>query len=345
MKIITSQPLTFTANDNLTPEDLNSVWTSASAKIVDSADKRYVKSTLTLPFVIDVETPYTDALTTEQRTYRFTCPTTCVVERGFLSGNLTSSADVAVNITISSGGATPTGCTVPYLSTGGAIASALVDTSDINVDKFQLVAGTQYSIIVSSTAAFSLERFDVVLHVTVDRWTVAGSTVLPDFLPALLTDANFCDAVAISSRNSSLATEAGRFASALSAPSPSLFVRHAFLSGTSINLRRFALPLLDSARGVCRITRVYLVVTMAATGGTAVTCTVRNAALTSQAALSANVSGVLVQSVDSGAINVPLEGGAGVTATTASDFSIEFANSSGAVSCLKAYALVWLARG
>lgn len=343
MKVLT-QPLTYVTGDVLAPEDLDRAWLYSRDAVADVAQRRWTKGFLTFPFVQDVATPYTNATTAELLSYRFTCPVTCQVERAFLSGNLTCTGDVQVNITKVSGGTTPTGATAPYLSTGGTIASASTDTADVNVDRVQLEAGAEYKITVSGTT-FSFDRFDVTLQVAVDRWNVSGALAIPNFNPTLLTDLNMADATLVAANNTALATEAVKFASALTAPTPMLFVAHGFTSATDTDLLRFTVPRFSNVRGQAIVKRIYVYAVMSGTGGGTVTATLKSAGGSTLASASANVAGVTFASADSGALSVALTAApTGTSADTSVDCRLEFANSSAGTSCLRAHAIVWIAR-
>lgn len=338
MKVINRQRVRWNTDRVLHPEDLNVLYQYARDVVRDVGQRRFTKGLALMQFVTDVGTPYTNATPTETLTFRFTCPVTCVVERAFLNANMTSSADVQFTFTTSAG-ATPTGCINPLLSTGAAVASAATETLDINVDKFVLTAGQEYKLVCSSTAAFSLERCDVVLHIATDRWTTAGTAAIPDFVPTSFTQANFRDAALVAANNTALTTEAAKFAANVIAPAPLSYVRHAFDSTTDADLLRFPLP--TYTRANCVVRRIYLYVSMATTGGTTVTVAMQNAAGAAVRTVTANVAGLTQVSADSGALTDLLLGS---PATTTDDYRIVFANASAAVSCLKAQALIWLSR-
>lgn len=359
MKVVTS-PFTWATGQPLPPEELNLLYEYARDAVDDVGRKRWAKAPLLFPFRSGLGTPYTEA-SGELLTYRFTCPFTCVVERCYLDGNFTCAAELKVSITKASDASTPTGASAPLLSTLGAttgndtggyaesatgiIATATDDTRDVNQDRFVLAAGVEYKLTVSSSAAFSLQRFDVILHLAVDRWTLGATTTMPRFAPTLFTDASARDATVVAANNTALATEAARFANARTACFPMLFVKHGFLSGTDADLLKRTIPLFDPARASCRILRSYVYAVMASAGGTgAVTATIQNAAGAAQVTASATITGVAYASGDSGAVNKSLEGAAGDTVDTTKDWRLDFANADAAVSCSRAHALVWVAR-
>lgn len=360
MKVLTTSPWQWATGQVLAPEDLNALFAYARDALTDVSSKRWVKAPLTFPFRSDVGVAYTQA-SGDLLSYRFTAPFTCVVERCYFHGNFTSAAELKVSITKVSDGSTPTGASTPLLSSKGAItgndddgytesetgiiSDATDTTHDINVDRFVLVAGTEYNVTVSSTGNFSLERFDVTFHFAIDRWTLGASTLRPAFSPTPFTDASMRDATVVAANNASMATQAAMFASARTACVPILFVKHGFVSGTSSNLRRKTIPLFDPARASSRILRVYTDAVMASALGTGdVTATIANAAGATQVTAAATITGVARAAGDSGAVNKALEGAAGDTADATKDWRLEWANADAAVSCQRASALVWVAR-
>ncbi len=330
MKVLTA-PLTFIDGDILPPDDVNALYLYARDAVIDVASKRWAKSIFPIQCVQVVGTTIDEA-SGALLVHRFKCDKTCIVERVFLNANMTSSAEVTVAI-IATGGSTPTGATVPLLSTGAAVVSAATATTDVNTDKFVLTAGTEYSITIATAggATFDLHRCDITLHLAVDRWTLAGTTSVPDFDPTLLTDASMCDAAVIVANNSALTTEAAKFAAALGAPMPMVFHVHNFVIAT--------------ARGLCIVKRIYVFADMNAAGGAAdtVTASLLNAAAVSQATAVADVNGVAYAAGDSGALAIVLNGAD--AATTASDFSLVLANNDAANTCNRATVIIWVARG
>lgn len=344
MKVHTTQPVVFATGEVLDPDDLNEVALYAQDALGDVAGRRFTRGVLLLPFVEDVGTPYIETMNAEELTFRFICPVTCVVERGFLHANLVSSA--VVNVLITKGASTqPTGCTDPYLSTGAAVASAADDTLDINVDRFVMTAGTEYRIKLSTTGTFTADRFDVSLHILTDRWTPAGATSVPSISPTLFKDADAPNGTNVAAIATALTSAAGRLASEKNAPAPFLAaVRHHFTSVTDADTLKFLIPRLNASRCQGIVRRVYLWAYMAGTGGGTVTATVRKADTTVVVTVTANVAGVTQASGDSGALVDDLTDSGASPATAADDWSIELANSSAGTDCVKAYALVWLGR-
>lgn len=329
-------PVAFTTGDVLPPEDLNRSWLYAKDAVIDAAQKRWAKGMLLFQFVEGVGTPYTNAMTgTEELTYRFTCPTTCFVERGFLNGNFTATVDLQIVIETAAG-ATPTGCTVPYMQTG-VVTSALVDTSDSSNDRFFLVANTEYKVRVVGAGAFVLNRFDVTLHIAVDRWTNGGVLAVPSYQPTLHRDGGIPAATMNANFNALGVGVTDKFAtSKANAMTPAvLAVKHGFVTGTSANLLTFTVPKLDSARAKCVLKKLYLYTFTA--GVTTITATFTGVAplTTNAAGFASSASATLSTAID---FATP-----GISATPGSDFNVILTNSS-ATNCIKAYVIGWFAR-
>jgi hypothetical protein len=345
MKVLTA-PLTFVDGDILPPEDLNALYLYARDAVADVASKRWAKAVLPIQCTQVVGTNITEA-SAALLTHRFKCPVTCIVERAFLSANMTSSGEVTVVI-IATGGSTPTGATVPLLSTAAAVTVMATDTNAINTDRFVLTAGTEYSLTITPAAGvtFILERFDITLHVAVDRWTLAGTTSVPDFDPTLVTDASARNATVVAANNTALTTEANKFAAALGACMPMVFHVHGFLDVTDADLRTITIPRISSARGLCIVKRIYVFADMAGAGGAAdtITADLQNASSVSQATAVADVNGVSYAAGDSGALSVALHGSVSA-ATTTDDFKLILTNNDAANVCNRATVLIWVARG
>lgn len=345
MKVLTA-PITFVTGDALVPADLNALYSYARDAVADVASKRWAHGIVPIQCVQLVGTTITQA-SGALLVHRFKCPVTCIVTRAFLSANMTSDNEVTVAITATAGGATPTGATSPWLTTRGAVTSAATDTEDINTDRFVLTAGTEYSITIATASGnFALSRFDVTMHVAVDRWTLAGTTSIPDFDPTLVTDASARDATVVSANNTALTTEANKFASALTAPMPSVFHVHNFLSGTDADLRTIPIPRILSTRGKLVAKRIYVFADMAAAGGAGdtVVADLQNAAGASQASATADVNGVSYAAGDSGAISVTVDATNVSAATVADDYNLVVTNNDAANQCNRAKVIIWWAR-
>lgn len=340
------------AGELAAPEDFNAILLYGQDCLDDVAQKRFAKGLLPLSYTETADSPYTQAMNVEERTYRFICPVTCVIERAFFNANMTSTAEVVVNIT-DTGAATPQGVTVPWLSTkdavlasgavvaaSGIIADETVDIQSLNVDRFLIVAGTEYLIIVSSTGNFTLNRFDLILHVLTDRWQPAAVPVVPSVVPNQIVDGSGASAAAVNANNTTLANAAALFATHLTAPVPTSLVKHNFVLGTSVNLRKFRLPSFAPGRAQSQIVFVALFAFTA--GATTIQAIVRDSAGTVKATISAVVAGTQMTAT-SGIISIPLNVAASDASDPTKDFTVEFTNSS-AVNCIKASCLVWISR-
>lgn len=341
MRALTTNPIVFPDGDILAPEDLNAGSLYLKDALIDVSQKRWAHGIMVIPFVADVATPYTDAmLGTEQLVFRFFCAQTCVVERGYLSADMVSTADVQWSWTKTSGGATPTGCTVPWLSTGAAVASATVDTIDENVDRFVLDAGSEYLLTITSAGTFTINRGDIILHVAVDRFNTTGTPTVPNPQPSLFVDVP-PNATTLANSNAALATEVAKLANNNAAVTPALFVRNNFVLATPAAELVFPIPTFATARAQFKLTRAYLSAFMASTLGGTVSAVIKNAAGVTQATITANVAGVTQKSQDSGALAIALTGGD--ASDTTKDFSVTFANSN-AVNCIKCTLILWFSR-
>lgn len=352
MKVQTVQPVRFTTGEILAPEDLNAILLYAKDALDDVASRRFAKTLLPLPLVEDCGTPYTQAMNVEELTYRFIPVATCIVERVFLHANMTCTGELQVNITDLAGNP-PAGATTPWLSskdaidmtTGqlvdastGIIASATDDVQILNVDRVLLVKDTEYKIIVSGTANFTISRGDLVLHLATDRWQPAGAILLPNFQPTLFSDATARDATLVNANTTSLTTEKNKLAANLRAPVPAIFVKHNFVTGTSVNIRKWRIPTIAAARGQMKTIRVDVFAFTA--GALSITATLKDAAGVTKTTTTAVVAGTQKSTVG-GAVSLDMTGGDASDPTK--DWSLELSSNS-ATNCVKAYAHVWLSR-
>lgn len=342
MKVSTS-PVTFLTNDALDPADLNTLYQYASDAVDDVSQKRFQDSLLVLQYVEDVSSAYSNSSSTEELTYRFTCPNTCMVKASFLHANLVSTAEVRVTITTAAGASVP-GAAVPLLTTSGAIPVVTVDTVNSSSDRFLLTAGVTYLFTVSSTGSFTLNRFDVILQLAVDRFTPTGTPIAPAFNPTLFTATNAPDATVVAANNTALSTASAVFAANVVAPTPLLFVRHNVVTSSTISPRTYSIPRYFNGRAQARITRIYLYAAMDATTGSTVSATLKDNGGSTLATVSANMSGISQITADSGALNIPIVSATSTVSTTVTlDYSLVLANAS-ATNCRKLYALVWISR-
>ncbi len=362
MRIPSTQPIRFATADLLAPEDLSATFRFAGECLDEASSKRWQHGSMVLQFVESVTVPYTNATNALVRTFHFLCPQTCIIESASFTANMTSAAPVEVAITATSGGATPQGATTPWLSTLGAfifdvgdgttsqsVDGIIADVADtitsVAPNRVLLVAGTEYTIALTSTGVFSLSRFDLQLNCLTDRWTTAGTSAIPSYAPALVTDAAAPDATAVSANISTLTTETNKLAANVVAAMPFIVWRHSIISTTDADLRTFSLPRFASSRAQARIIRAILRVEMIAAGGAGqtITAVINPGALVT---LTATMTGVLAgvgRTVDSGIINIPLAGAVS-SATTTDDYSILITNSAAAPTADKVEVLLWISR-
>lgn len=362
MKVLTTNPTAFITGDVFSPSDLNAAMNYAAAAVADVASKRFQHSFLPIPFVEDMATGYTQASSTEERTQRFICHKTCFVDRVFLSANLVSSAEVTVDITLAAGGV-PAGSVSPWLSTKGAtltslsgaattsttgiIASANDDVTDLQIERVLLVAGTEYLITVATTGTFTISRFDVILHLVVDRWTLAGTTDVPSFQPVQYTDSITDDQNVVNGNVALLDAKAGAFLGASGACTPALFLLHNLVGGgapTAANLRTLTLPRFDSARAQSKLVRVYLFVAMDAAVTTTITLQVIDELSNVLATITAALVAQAQKTVDSGVLAISMTAATpAISSTVAKDYQLIF-SSNNANNARKVAALLWFSR-
>lgn len=330
MKVLLEQVRRFSTGEDLSPDDINNVFNYARDTIDDVGEKRWCISPLTFQFAPSVSTPVTNATAADLKIQKFVCPVTCQVLRGF-------AYSIGTGWTIDfylAGTTTPaTGATSPYLAPGVSVPNSCLEAS--NNGRVQLVAGQVYDIVVSGTS-FSEARLDVVLHVAVDRWTLAGTTNMPSFVPTLaLTDG--VTPTAVNANITALNTEAAKFSPAVGM-TPILVWVDPIVSGTSVDRRS---PRIgrgsEAARVVGTIVRAYLcVVRSAAVAGT-VQAVIANQAGTTVATLTASAA-ALSEVIDSGAVSLTFTNPG---AYAANSFSVTFSNSDAAVTA-RCAALIWV---
>lgn len=334
MKVLTEQPVKFATGGTLAPEDLNRVMLYAQDAVADVAQRRWAKATLTLPFTRTVGDPYTQALAAEELTWRFACPFECVLERAYLSGNLTCTGQLQFSLTTAAG-ATPTGATTPYLATDGSVTDATVDTADFNVDRVVLSAGVEYKLTVSGTT-FSLARADVTLFLAVDRWKSSGSLDVPVFTPTLHLASGSPNATTVNANTTALALQANKFQSARGM-TPVFFAVTDLAGGAT---QTMSLPRWESTRARAVFTYTYAAAVMASSTTGTLSIAVKNSSGVSVGGQTLNVS---ASTFGSQLINGSLQSltGSGVSASTTSDYTVSITNNT-AVNALKAYVIVWV---
>lgn len=341
MKVLTEQTVRFATGGTLAPEDLNRVMLYAQDAVADVAQRRWARSTMTLPFARTVGDPLTQAITTDEVSWRFICPVECVLERAYLSGNLTCTGQLQFALTTAAS-ATPTGATTPYLSTDGSITDATVDTEDFNVDRVVLSAGVEYKLTVSGTT-FSLARADVTLHLAVDRWATGGTLDVPAFSPTLHLASGSPNATTVNANTAALTTQVNKF-SARRGMTPFLLTTTDLGIGSSMV---FDVPVWESGRARATVARMYVGAAFSAFATGTVTATLKSAAGITRATATNSIGGgsgafVAVPSLgDSGALSLSLTGSSGVTTTPASDNTITLTNNSTQVA-KRIYVIVWV---
>ncbi len=322
MKVISSQQaVRFTTGDALSPTDLNDVFLYAKDAVADVSEKRYALAAIVFPFVVDVGTGIVNTDTVGVRTRRFTCPVACTVVRAFLDGNLTAASAVTISLQRAVTAVVPSGATAPYLNVAAGATTA-DDVDDTNIQSVTLDAGVSYDLVIAG-ASFTTERFNVVLHVQVDRWRAFGTLDVPSFAFEDFTD-GLADATLVGASGAVgqlTAVVAGL--SVAHGMSPAVATHTVFSSATlAANLLR-VLPVPVATRCASRIVRAYLTSATRATGQT-VTALLKNAAGSTVATLSNNHAADLLMTADSGVLSLTLNGGVDLLTE---DFTVQFSAS------------------
>lgn len=333
----------FATADLLDPQDLNRQFAYCGTSIAAAASRRITSWVMPLQFCRSVATATTQAATQETLTFRFRCPFTCVIERAYLNAHLTCTTELRFVIEDASSN-TPQGAQIPHLTTGGAVTDAAIETSDFNPSRVLLVAGTEYEFILQNAGTFSLERYDVTLHMATDRWTPAATDDVPDFeLTTPYRDETFPDAVTFLANIAAVQAQSDKFVDAdYVAPAPLLWPLYNFDSSASLSRE---IPRFDSARASSRIVNVFCAVEMATTGGGTITVNIRNEAGTVVGTFSFSVAGVL-QASDNQDFNISLsDADSGISVDAAENYSMEIVCSSASPALVtKAVVILWLAR-
>ena len=251
MKLVAT-PFKFVDGDVLDPHDLNQVWRYGAEATIDNVSRRYKEVVLPLSFTKSVSSGYVHTDNISLRTFRFQMPAAGFVTRAFLSGNITSSADVQILMQRVSPLGTPPGCTNPWMSiasTGGVAA----DVSEFSPLRFQLESGAQYDIIIDGSN-FTVNQLDIVVHILIDRFAVGGSDSSSFFVfnPSLVNENSALDA-SVQSLNKGNMDAAGNIIEAFGAavPTPVPFAVHTLnlaLGAANINVRTFPVPRFGQAR-------------------------------------------------------------------------------------------------
>jgi hypothetical protein len=261
MKLVTD-PFSFKSGDLLDPEDLNYVWRYAAEAVADTVGRRFKEVAVPISFTKSVASGYAHTDNAELLRFRFKMPYAAFVTKAFLSGNITSTAQVDIRFIKVSTSQPPAGCPDPWLSadsTGGVAA----DVDDFIPSRFQLEIDEQYYIEISG-ANFTVNQLDLVVHILADRFMYYGDDLSGNLLyfgPTLVNDSNALDASAVALNQSNF-TATGNFLEAVDSivPTPEPFVVHNLIlnSAPLINLRTFALPRLGSGRASAKVYAISL---------------------------------------------------------------------------------------
>lgn len=251
MKLVTD-PFIFTSGDLLDPEDLNYAWRHAAEAVTDTAGRRFKEVAVPISFTKTVASGYAHTDNAELLRFRFKMPYASFVTRAFLSGNITSTAQVDIRFIKVSTSQPPAGCPSPWLSveeTGGVAA----DVQDFSPSRFQLESDEQYYVEISG-ANFTVNQLDLVIHILADRFMYTGDDLSSNLLyfgPTLVNDSNVLDASVVALNQSNFTATANFLEAADSiVPTPVPFAVHGLILNSSplINLRTFPLPRLGSGR-------------------------------------------------------------------------------------------------
>lgn len=343
MKVLTTAPYNIVTGRTVTPTGLNAVFGYPKAALDEVTSKRWCIETLPLHFVPSLNASFapTESSSTEHRTIRFTPRDTMIVDRAFLTANLVSTGEVVANIT-DAAGFTVSGATTPWLTTSAAQASAAVDVTDIATERFTLTAGTTYLVTVSATTGtFLLSRFDIVMHVRVDRWGGSVPTVAaPNF-----TDASMRDASAVAALQSAYQASMALALTGISGL-PVMFTVPRLSSGMLLTpeLRTIPFPAASAGTTKAVLRQLELVVAPQNSGSTTITVDVLNGAGTVFATTSVTYASTTAAQTSLVSTATTLTGTTvGAAADSAQDYSVRF-TSNNATPCHKAYAILTFAR-
>lgn len=341
MKVIsTQQAVRFTAADALSPTDLNDVFLYAKDALADVTEKRFALAAVVFPFVKDAGSAVNGIVNSDTigvRTQRFTCPIACTVLRAFLNGNLTAASDVTISLQRAVTAALPTGATTPYLNVAAGATTA-ADVEDTNTQSVTLDAGVSYDIIIAGSS-FTTERFDVVLHVQVDRWRTFGVLGVPDFAFTDFTD-GLADATLVANSVGgaafNLAAAVAGLATARGLSATGL-THTVFSSATAAADLLRVMPVPVATRCASRIVRAYLTSSVRTVGLQSVTAVLKNSAGATVATMTNAHIADAIMTADSGALSLTLNGGVDLLAE---DFTVQF-SAAGASIVERASLLLW----
>jgi hypothetical protein len=305
---------------------------AAKDAIGDVTEKRYAMAAIAFPFVVAMDQGIVNSDTIWVRTQRFTCPVACTVVRAFLDGNLTAAAAVTISLQRAVTAVLPSGATTPYLNVAAGATTA-TDVEDTNIQSVTLEAGVSYDLIIAGTS-FNTDRFNVVLHVQVDRWRAFGTLDVPAFAFEDFAD-GLADATLVSGAIGQL-TAAVAGLSVARGMSPAMVHHTQFSSATTAARLLRVLPVPVATRCASRIVRAYLTSSSRATGQV-VTALLQNSAGATVATLSNNHAVDLIMTADSGVLSLTLNGGVELLTE---DFTVQFSASTG-IAVERASLLLW----
>lgn len=335
MKVIdVVRPVIFKTGQALPPEDINKVFLYAQDVVSDVAEKRFAICPVVLPFIRDMAAGVSNASSATMLTYRFVSPVRCTIQRAFFDGNLVSADRVNLDVVITGGSVRPVGATTPYLSVE-AQADVAVDCRDINVQHVQLEAGVNYSFVLSGTS-FTTSRADLILHLAVDRWNLAGQLEEPNFNPILYRDEE-CGSDNITDNLSDLDFSRARFNTLRAMTCIHLWASNFHSTTNALNLAQL-IASMSNGRARGRIRQITM------TSGTVVagtvTATLRNAANVVVNTLSNVHAAAGIVTGTNAALAIPLAGDASVPAQ---DLNLTFSTTIATPStCERASVLIWV---
>lgn len=347
MKVHTTSPFWFRNGALLDPAIHNQNTMYARDVVDDVSSKRYTHTPLTFSYVESCATGYTQALSAEKRSYRFTCPNTIELERAIFHYQGTgagSGASVFINLIDVATGNAPTGISNPILSITTDASSATQTAAFVRPVTF--TAGQQYRFEISASGNFTAEKADLTLHLRSDRYLPFGTDEYQEPTLVLLSEASTQDAATFLSTVTPITTAATNNFSATYTPAlkPFAVVAHNFISSTSINLLRFDIPRAMDTERRSNIVRVFLAVVMSANGagGQTVSLQIQNQAGTVLSTTSVSVSGTqAAQTSATVATDLATYTPPAIKTNTASDYRLVLATN-GAVSVFRAHALVFI---
>lgn len=321
------------ANDNL--QSVLDVEADVSAR-------RIVRSMLLLRFQTDCAAGYTQALSAENRTFRFSCPRTMVLERAFWTYEGTGT-DIRVDLVEVDSGLPPAGVTNPLVS----VASGAPVASDIDVTQVVLLAGVHYKFTITAAGAFSGTKADLILHLAHDRFQgLSGRDERLIPAPRYLTEqSDLSVATWLAHVDSGAQPANSNFSDGFKAGFAPVFAHMPGLtSGTSASLCRWDIPRVDTALRRQRIVAVtaYCILASAGAAGQTVTWSVQDQTGATVASWIVTVDGLTYAHFTAHSLSISLQSAtAGIASTPGSDYRI-VVSTNGATTIQKTYAYVWM---